>query len=143
MNLSTDQLQHLHRLFYEELGIEQCGRPEDAVQVIYDVLASLPTWDGGSEKLDAIFGSDGGRQFVMSHLLRVGLVETGSLPGGWLGDRGKVFLRWLDGVDIEFGLFADPGPFGCGPEQVGSPHEDEPCTRDCWEGTWQVSPMGW
>lgn len=71
-----------------------CGDPYAVAQLVLDVLALHPLYEGGAL---AEQPSDGLWYFVLGVLDSLGLTEHGgSIGGGWLTDKGKATLAALE-----------------------------------------------
>lgn len=85
-----------------------CGRPEDALQKLLDILENIGKehpegrapegyWQKRSAEQDELFKNDSGLMYMTLYWLNsMGLSEHGgSVGGGWLTDRGEEVLRAL------------------------------------------------
>lgn len=110
---------------YEQLGICGCGRPEDTINVIKDLLNILDkyekirddktvdfhqTYEDKWKDLNSLCGVhikdndnyDGMLQFMMYVLDDKGFLEHGSgISGAWLSNEGKMLLYVLNNYDLD------------------------------------------
>lgn len=122
---------HLHALFFNDdaLGLCGCGNPEDAYNLVRDLLDHMHergTW----ERFGELIGTTGAVHVVLSRLERTGLTEHGGVVhGSWLTGKGK-YVRAM----MHRHAWDDGSP-DC-VEGAGSPHWDGErcgeCTGDCW-----------
>lgn len=120
----TEQVrQHINSLFYDQLKLCGCGLPEEAFDLVRDVLAIV----GGDGKepwkqLEALIPQGAARHMVLSMLDSAELIEHGTIiTGGWLTDKGKWYLRQLRKVDDWDDIHG-----------IGLPHDGKPCTGRCF-----------
>ena len=74
----------------DEIKICGCGNPEDAVELVRQILNLCPLHtDRRWEKAKELIGSSGAFHIVLSDLTEAQLMEHGgSIGGSWLTDRG-------------------------------------------------------
>lgn len=136
-----DDLDHLYALFYgtrDGLGFCGCGSPEDAYELVRDLLALAPFYQGWEtgranhvKVRELLGGSDGVFYLVLYMLDRAALIEHGSgIGGAWLSTKGKHYLPLIQAHEWD--------DF----EEAGFPHDGDECPADCrhWVGShdeWQ------
>lgn len=123
----TDDLRHLYRLFYGDIGMCGCGNPEDAYGLVRDILNLAPFYEHPEKVLDLI-SNDGAYHLVLSMLSNAKLIEHGGgIGGSWLTEKGKHYrelIRRYEWDDIEED---DNGRI----TPVGYPHDGKDCPPSC------------
>ncbi|PSK57055.1 hypothetical protein B0E38_02586 [Streptomyces sp. 111WW2] len=121
MNDRENTLQHINGLFYMDLGLCGCGSPDDAFDLIRDLLKLAPFYDHRTEVV-ALIGDGAASHIILSTLDTADLIEHGgSIHGSWLTDKGQWYLNALTSVD-DWEQIRD----------VGLPHDGRKCTDTCW-----------
>lgn len=123
-------LQHINGLFYMDLGLCGCGLPEDSFDLIRDLLALAPYYQGPEvrQQVATLCGNEPARHMILSMLTRADLLEHGGgLDGSWLTDKGTWCLKALRTIDDWDEI------------DVGLPHDGGDCTDVCWR---QPVPAG-
>jgi hypothetical protein len=124
--MSEDQrahiLEHAYQLFYSDLDLCGCGNPENAYELVRDLLALAPFYEDGRWRLaESLIGTPGACHMVLGMLEHAGLLDHGtSLRGAWLTDKGHWYLAALREVQFD------------DLDEVGFPHDGEACTDACW-----------
>lgn len=116
-------LQHVNGLLYIDLGLCGCGLPEEAFDLVRDLLALAPFYRSEQvrEQVAALCGTEAARHMILSMLDNADLLEHGgSLDGAWLTDKGSWYLTALRTVDDWDAI------------DVGLPHNGGKCTTACW-----------
>lgn len=121
--MNEDVLNHLHKVFFDDLGMCGCGLPGEAYNLVRDILALAPLYEENRWRLaETLTGGGGAHHIILSSLDRAGLIEHGSsLDGSWLTPKGAWCLAAMRGVD--FDTISDDG---------GYPHDGQACTDACW-----------
>ncbi|MFF8589963.1 hypothetical protein ACF061_00745 [Streptomyces sp. NPDC015220] len=116
-------LDHLYRIFYEDLGICGCGNPEDVYVLVRDLLALCPLYENDGWRLaEALTGGGAAQQIALSLLDTAELTEHGStINGSWLTTKGVWCLQAMKAVPFEQ------------MHDAGLPHDGEDCTSKCWQ----------
>lgn len=133
MTADVDQptLEHLYKVYYDDLNMCGCGYTDAAWQLIRDTLAYFNDRDA-APALDATLGENpGAQQVVLSALDHAELIDHGtSLHASWLTPKGKWVLTSLNQVGVD--RMSDKL------DHVGYPHYDPEsremgeCTEECW-----------
>ncbi|MFE9855581.1 hypothetical protein [Streptomyces sp. NPDC005780] len=115
-------LEHLNLIVYVDLGLCGCGNPDDAYNLVRDLLALCPLYeDQRWHQAETLTGGGAVHHIVMSTLDTAGLIEHGStINGSWLTPKGAWFLNAARIV-----------PFG-DIDDAGLPHDGDTCTEECW-----------
>lgn len=122
---SQNALQHIYKLFYDDLALCGCGSPEPAVFLVQDILEMAPFHERTYDEIAQLIGTEGACHMVLSMLDRADLIEHGANIGGsWLTDKGTWCLQTLRQID-HWSLF----------DEAGLPHDGGPCTDACWQTT--------
>lgn len=126
MNDRENVLQHVNGLFYIQLGLCGCGDPEESFDLVRNLLALAPYYQGPEvrEEVASLCGNEAAKHIVLSTLDRADLIEHGGgIDGSWLTDKGEWYLKALNSItdwdDIDVGL----------------PHDGGACTDACWQQT--------
>lgn len=99
---STHADQHwLYAVIFDDLRFCGCGRPEDRLDLVVEMLCACPwyegAWEGFSERL-----TSAGFEFIADQLTAAELIEHGSSVGGsWLTEKGQRFLSLVEGFDFD------------------------------------------
>ena len=121
MSAQEHVLDHVYTLFYEELNLCGCGNPEEAYDLVRDLLGLVPFYDNPDAVRDLI-GQPGAYHMVLSALTHADLIGHGSSIGGsWLTDKGRWYLAALRGI-ADWDVIDD----------AGYPHVGVECTDGCW-----------
>ncbi|MFE1767302.1 hypothetical protein ACFW81_24170 [Streptomyces angustmyceticus] len=116
--LTESVQQHIYALFYDQMKLCGCGFPEEAFELVRDLLA-VAHERGSSGR---VINNGAARHIVLSLMGNVGLLEHGSIiDSAWLTSKGEWYLRQLRKVDDWDAL-----------EEFGLPHDGKPCTDRCW-----------
>jgi hypothetical protein len=124
-------LEHLYKLTADDLRFCGCGCPEDAYNLVRDILALAPFRDHREELRALIGGGDGAFYLVLYVLDSAGLIDHGtSIDGSWITKKGSHYLALMqrhgfDDFDQEYGY----------------PHEGNDCPPSCRH--WQASHEDW
>lgn len=120
---SETVLSHAYLLFYGDLSLCGCGTPEDAYELVRDILTLIADDERGWPPLvRTLLGGPGVYHVVMSALDEAELVGHGmSIDGAWLTDKGRWYVAALRTIE-SWDAFED----------VGYPHNGEACTDACW-----------
>ncbi|MFJ4988802.1 hypothetical protein ACIP9H_34000 [Streptomyces sp. NPDC088732] len=130
MTLSGGALSHVHRLFWDELGMCACGDPDTARVLVRDLLALAPFHEHPRAEVVALIGTEGAFHLVLTMLENVGLIDHGfTLNGSWLTDKGRWYLQALQQIDDWSVIDADG---------IGSPEHE--CTDACWTAAVSAQP---
>ena len=120
----TDEsaIQHLNSIFYVDLGLCGCGNPDDAYELVRDLLALCPLYEDQRWRQAETLTSGGAvHHIVMSTLDTAGLIEHGSsINGSWLTPKGTWFLNAARAVPFD------------DLDEAGLPHDGASCTGQCW-----------
>lgn len=118
-----DDLSHLYALVYDDLRFCGCGCPDEAYNLVRDLLALAPFYDHQDELKARIgvTGDDHGALYLVLYALdKAGLTEHGgSVAGSWLTPKGTHYLGLMRAY--EHGEL----------DHVGYPHDGGKCPRDC------------
>ncbi len=120
---------HLRQVIFGDIGICECGDPYPVIDLIREIVTSLPPHDDGrwAETATQVIGNEATAYLVMSLLDKSGVVTHTTLPtGAWLDDKGE-WLRaaFLAYPDMDYELIVD---------HSSCPHPDcAPCTAACWK----------
>lgn len=122
--------QHLYQVFYRDLNLCGCGNPEDAVDLVLDLLKLLPFYEPGhEEQVYALMGHPGAVHMVLSQLDRAGLTDHGgSLHGSWITPKGEWLLAALGALE-DFDEM----------DGAGFPHGGADCEAACWAKSKEAS----
>lgn len=117
-----EALSHLYKIFYDDLGMCGCGNPDEAYELIRDLLALTPLYEGSRwQRAEELTGRGATSHIILSSLDRSGLLEHGSsLSGAWLTDKGEWCLAAMR--TVEFNEL----------DGTGLPHDGGECTDACW-----------
>jgi hypothetical protein len=121
--LTESVRQHINRLFYMDLHLCGCGLPEDAFELIRNLLAVI---GGDSEEpwkeLEALVPQGAALHMVLSMLDEADLIGHGSIiTACWLTSKGTWYLRQLRKVDDWDDIHG-----------IGLPHDGTACTDRCF-----------
>lgn len=91
----------IYAVIFDDLRFCGCGRPEDRLDLIVEMLRACPwydgAWEGFSERL-----TSAGFEFIADQLTAAELTEHGSSVGGsWLTDKGRRFLSVVNAFDFD------------------------------------------
>lgn len=116
-------LDHLYRVFFDDLGMCGCNLPDEAYNLVRDILTLAPLHEESRWRLaETLTGGGAAHHIILSTLDRAELIEHGSsLDGAWLTDKGTWCLAAMRGV--EFDEVSREG---------GYPHDGADCTDACW-----------
>jgi hypothetical protein len=118
--------QHLYRLFTDDLGLRDCSMPQEAYNLVRDLLASYLDEDGDHRTREALIGSPGATPLVLIMLENAGLIEHGAtVEGAWLTGKGRTSLEMMRHQEWE-----SDDDFNIG--EIGYPHDSDDCTAECW-----------
>lgn len=118
-------LNHLYRLFDEELKLCECGTPEAAYRLVHHLLELTPFYEHPEEVTEAA-GGEGPAHLVLSMLTNADLIEHGGAIGGsWITPKGAWFRDVLRNID-NWEDFADDRP------GIPDLHDGKKCTDACW-----------
>jgi len=98
---NEDVVSGVHDQIITELGFCGCGRPEDALRFLRDLLAEIGREGDAENRWKRISDAAGGQQkpgmdyFVFYQLDHLGLTDHGGSVPGWLSDRGEAWLAFL------------------------------------------------
>lgn len=121
----TKVLQHVNGLLYMDLGLCGCGNPEEAFELVRDLLRLAPFYEHRDE-VRALIGDGAPSHIILSTLDHADLIEHGgSIHGSWLTDKGQWYLNALNTVTVWDEI------------DVGLPHDGAKCTDACW-----TAPIG-
>lgn len=122
MKMDNHTLDHLYRVFYQDLGMCGCGNPEDAYNLIRDILSLAPFYEDQRWRLvETLTGGGAVHHIVLSVLDQAELIEHGSsINGSWLTTKGSWFLNAAR--TVEFNKL-DDGRL---------PHDGGDCSDACW-----------
>jgi hypothetical protein len=124
--VTTDELQHVYKILWEDLPMCGCGNPETAVTLVHELLKLAPLYDH-HDAVVSLLPSEGVYYLVLGALDEAGLLEHGSnISGSWLTDKGQWFLRALNTAGDSERLIASV-------DEVGFPHNGDSCTDRCWD----------
>lgn len=102
----------LYGVIYGELKFCGCGRPEDSLALIVEMLRACPWYEGAWEEFDQRL-TTGGFQIVAGVLTEADLIEHGSSVGGsWITEKGKRFLALAGADDFDIDSLDEVG-FSC------------------------------
>ncbi|MFN2496943.1 MAG: hypothetical protein ABR608_13710 [Pseudonocardiaceae bacterium] len=128
-------MEHLRQVIFGDIKVCLCGDPYPAIDLIRDIVTSLPPHDDGRwiETAAQVIGSDATAHLVMSMLDEAGVSTHTMLPTGvWLENKGE-WLRaaFLAYPDMDYESISD---------HSSCPHPPDcaPCTDECW-----VIPSEW
>ena len=116
-------LQHINKLLYMDLGLCGCGLPEEAFDLVRDLLGLAPFYQSEDvrDQVAALCGTGPARHMALSMLTNADLLEHGGgIDGSWLTDKGRWYLGALRTVD-DWDEIA-----------VGLPHDGGECADSCW-----------
>lgn len=122
--------QHLYRVMFDDLGICGCNQPDEAYNLVRDLLAYLSRdhADRDINDLGRLIGCDGAVHLVLCQLDNADLAEHGgTVAGAWLTGKGRCVLElmrrheWENGDDDTEGV-----------DETGYPHGGKDCTPGCW-----------
>lgn len=127
---TLSDLQHLYKLFYDDLGICGCGNPEYAYALVRDLLALAPFHQHPGKIRERIGGPEpdpGTSHLVLSMLTTAGLIEHGGgIGGSWLTPKGTRYLELMK--RHEWDDLDDTDGYG---GSVGYPHDGKDCPPAC------------
>jgi hypothetical protein len=123
---AQDEREHLYALVNDPGGLRfcGCGSPEEAYDLVRDVLALAPFYDHPEAVRDLI--GPRAYQFVLYQIDEAGLIEHGGTVGGaWLSAKGKHYLPLMqrygwDDLEDDCGFSIIP---------VGFPHDGKGCAE--------------
>ncbi|MFI5992481.1 hypothetical protein ACIBAC_11590 [Streptomyces sp. NPDC051362] len=123
MSVGEGTLDHLYKIFYEDLGLCGCGNPGDAYALVRDLLALAPFYEDEHWRLaETLTGGGAAHHIIMSVIDVAELTEHGSsVNGAWLTPKGAWCLHAMQAASF--------GQMGEG----GLPHNGRACTDDCWK----------
>lgn len=129
--MSTDAreavLDHVFKLFSDDLNLCGCGSPEAACDLVRDLLALAPEY-GASDEVRRLLTSEAVYHLVLGQLDGAELIEHGtSLNYAWLTPKGIWYLAALRSVH-DWSELEDQEQFS-----IGFPHDGGACTDDCWK----------
>lgn len=122
--------QHLYRVMFDDLGICGCNQPDEAYNLVRDLLAyfSQDHADRDIDDLGRLIGSDGAVHLVLCQLDNADLIEHGgTVAGAWLTGKGRCVLELMRRREWEHG---EDGTEGV--DETGYPHGGKDCTPACW-----------
>ena len=123
--LQQNTMNHLYRLFDEELNLCECGNPEDAYNLIRHLLELAPFYEH-PERVTEAAGGPGAAHLILSMLTNADLIEHGGAIGGsWITPKGAWFRDVLRDID-NWENFTDNRP------GIPDLHGGEKCTAACW-----------
>lgn len=118
-HVSDDDREHLSRLIHGELDLCGCGNPEDAYNLIRDILALAPFYDH-PQKVRDLIGNAGAHHIVLSLLNHARLIEHGGgIGGSWITPKGKHYLGLMQRYEYD------------DLDEAGLPHEGGDCPPQC------------
>ncbi|MFC7794551.1 hypothetical protein [Streptomyces cinereoruber] len=121
--LTESVREHINRLFYMDLHLCGCGLPEEAFDLVRDLLAvigsdSKKPW----KELESLVPQGAALHMVLSMLDEAGLIDHGRIiTGCWLTPKGTWYLRQLRKVDDWDDIHG-----------IGLPHDGTACTDRCF-----------
>lgn len=125
----ADDLSHLYEAVYgrEGLAFCGCGSPEDAYELVRDILRLAPFYEGWKDgtpnraKVRELLGrTDAVFYLVLYQLDRAGLIEHGGgIGASWLTQKGVHVLALMESAE-ESDL-----------DEAGFPHDGQGCTPQC------------
>jgi hypothetical protein len=125
-----DELQHLYKLFHDDLRFCGCGNPEEAYALVRDLLTLAPfhqDWRKVAGRIGGNDGDDGPYYLILYMLDAAGLIEHGgSVGGSWLTAKGVHYLDLMK--RHEWDDFDDADGHG---GSAGYPHEGKDCPPGC------------
>lgn len=128
---ALDEIQHLNNLLYDRDGLRfcGCGNPDDAYNLVRDLLSLAPFFDHRAEVRERIGGGPGVEDMVLYALDGAGLIEHGTgIGGSWLTAKGRHYLTLMRRYEYE----------DVDAEGIGLAHDGEPCeTVKCLH--WQAA----
>jgi hypothetical protein len=117
-------LDHVYKLFYEELHLCGCGNPEDAYALIRQLLDLTPFYDD-PDAVRHLIGQPGAYHMVLGMLTHADLIEHGGgIGGSWITPKGEWFRAAMRRVTFD--------DIGSNDSQAGLPHDGGECTDACW-----------
>ena len=132
---TLDDLQHLYKLFCDDLRTCGCGNPEQVYALVRDLLELAPFHQHpekiaeriGASAEDYRNGDLGAYYMVLYVLDDARLIEHGGGVGGsWLTDKGTRYLELMR--RHEWDDFSDTDGYG---SSAGYPHGGKDCPTDC------------
>jgi hypothetical protein len=132
---ALDDLQHLYKLFYDDLKVCGCGNPEEVYALVRDLLALAPFYQHPAEVAERIgvsaedYASGGlGAYYMVLHALDAAdLIEHGGgIGGSWLTHKGTRYLELMKRHEWED--LDDTDGYG---SSVGYPHDGNGCLPGC------------
>jgi len=125
------ELNHLHTLIYDEIGMCGCGWADDAYTLVRDLLDHFH--DRDERNIVEMVGSTAAAQIVLYRLQDADLLDHGtSVTSSWITDKGR-YARWL--------MHKHPSLV----EYAGYPdcwdHERDRCPDECWTAPAEVPPQ--
>lgn len=120
MSNREDILQHVNGLFHTDLRLCGCGSPEEAFDLVRDLLNLAPFYENRDE-VTALIGDGGPAHIVLSALDGADLLEHGgTIHGSWLTNKGEWYRTVLATIGDWYEI------------AVGLPHNGGKCTDACW-----------
>ena len=128
LGVHASDLEHLHRIFFQDLHLCGCGSPGQAWALIHQLLTLLDAKPPGYiDAITALIGHEGACHMVLSMLDEARLTDHGgNIWGCWPTLKGRwalAVLNALAGHDID-DLFDEL--------RLGVPHEGDQCADTCW-----------
>lgn len=122
-----DILQHLFKLFYDDMNFCGCGSPEDAYELVHDLLKWTPFYENEHWRVAQEFvGSRGAWHIVLYVMTYGGLItHGGSVGGSWITNKGRWAVWALNHIGVD-GLSEKI-------DEVGLPHHGDDCIADCYQ----------
>lgn len=126
IDVRENVLDHVFKLFSEDLKICGCGDPHSAYDLIRDLLELAPIFS--MDNMIPLVGSNGARYFILGQLNNAELIEHGFvIDYAGLTRKGKWYLEAL-------GTITDWPELEIQEEySIGLPHDGVQCTDECWE----------
>jgi hypothetical protein len=127
VNDRENVLQHINGLFYMDLGLCGCGNPEEAFDLVRNLLNLTPFYEH-REQITELIGTGASGHIILSALDKADLIEHGNtIHGSWLTNKGQWHRKAMATVDDWEQI------------DVGLPHNGKSCTDACWA---QPIPQG-
>lgn len=124
-DVPRDVLGHVFQLFYGDLHLCGCGNPEDAYDLVRDILILADGQDRWVRFAQVLIGNPAASHMILSALEEADLIGHGmSMDSSWLTDKGRWYVAALRRIDSWSGL-----------GDAGFPHYGEGCTDACWTHT--------
>ena len=128
------ELQHLHALVYDEIGMCGCGWGDDAYSLIRDLLDHFHDRDG--RDVAEMIGSTAAAQLVLYRLQEADLIDHGTrVTGSWMTDKGR-YARHLMHRHPWWDARGEDGRTVPGAARAGYPECWDWDTDRCPEGCW-------